>query len=386
MALDRVGGSPSLEMVNLVLEKKARGEEVISLAIGDPSFDTPREIVEAARKSMIGGEVHYVHSYGTLEVREAIKRKVERKNGIRAQIENTLFMTTKMAVYVAISSISARPYEVLIPDPGYFYSDPVIMARGTPVRYRLAKDFSLDLARIKKLITTKTKAIVVNSPSNPTGKVLDKSELRELYDLCRERDIHILSDEAYEDLTFEKPHFAAGALEHSPELVVSLFSLSKSYSMTGWRAGYVVASKKVIAGMNKFVENALTCFPPFIQQASAYALDHGDRFIAEFKREYTARKRLMGDKISEIKWLELPPIEGSFYAFPRTQWSGSSRDLCMRILRAENVALIPGSAFGPFGEGHVRISFSVSRETIEAGMEKMKRFFEQQEHRHRPNL
>ncbi len=375
MVLNRVGGSSSLEMVNLVLEKKAKGEQVISLAIGDPSFDTPREIVEAARKSMVEGEVHYVHSYGTLEVREAIKRKVGRRNGIRAQIENTLFMTTKMAVYVALASLSATPFEVLIPDPGYFYSDPVIMARGNPVRYRLAKDFSLDLARIKKLITKKTKAIVVNSPSNPTGKVLDKSELRELYNLCQDRDIHILSDEAYEDLTFGKAHFAAGALESSPELVVSLFSLSKSYSMTGWRAGYIVASEKVIEEMNKFVENALTCFPPFIQQASAYALNHGDRFIAEFKKEYATRKRLMEEKISEIKQLELPSIEGSFYAFPLSHWKSGSRELCMRILRAENVALLPGSAFGPFGEGHVRISFSVSPETIEAGMEKVKRFF-----------
>ncbi len=375
MVLDRLRGSPSLEMVNLVLEKKAKGEQVISLAIGDPSFDTPREIVEAATKSMIEGEVHYVHSYGTLEVRDAIKRKVERRNGIRAQIENTLFMTTKMAVYVALSSLSATPFEVLIPDPGYFYSDPVIMAGGNPVRYRLAKDFSLDLARIKKLITKKTKAIVVNSPSNPTGKVLDKGELRELYNLCQDRDIYLLSDEAYEDLTFEKPHFAAGALEHSPELVVSLFSLSKSYSMTGWRSGYVVASKKLIERMNKFVENVLTCFPPFIQQASAYALNHGDRFIAEFKREYAARRRQMEEKISEIKQLELPSIEGSFYAFPLSKWKGGSRDLCMRILRAENVALLPGSAFGPFGERHVRISFSVSPETIEAGMDKVKRFF-----------
>jgi aspartate aminotransferase len=375
MVPDRVKGSPSLEMVNLVLEKKAKGERVISLAIGDPSFDTPREIVDVATKSMLEGDVHYVHSYGTMGVREAIKRKVERKNAIHADIENTLFMTTKMAVYVALSALSRTSFEVLVPDPGYFYSEAVTLAGGEPVRYILAKDFSLDLTQIKRAFTKKTKAIIINSPSNPTGKVLTKSELKELYSLCQDRGIYILSDEAYEDLTFQNPHFAAGALEDSPERVVSLFSLSKSYSMTGWRAGYVVAPKEVIESMNKFVENALTCFPPFIMRASAYALDHGDRYIEEFRREYIARKRLLEEKISEIKKFEAATIEGSFYAFPKCGWKGGSRDLCRKILAEKNVALLPGSAFGPSGEDHVRISFSVSPETIRTGMENVRQFF-----------
>jgi aspartate/methionine/tyrosine aminotransferase len=375
MFLKDLERSPSLEMVNLVLAKIAKGEKVVSLAIGEPSFNTPDEIIEVAHESMRSGNVHYVPAYGTMEVREAIKRKVARKNGIHAEIANAIFCTTKFSVYASLVAASNKTYDALLPNPGYFYSEPVILSGGRPVYYKLKKDFSLDIDEIKKKTTRKTKVILVNSPSNPTSKVLKRSELEQLYDFCKDRKIFIISDEAYEDLVYEGQHFSVGSLEQKPEIVISLFSLSKSYAMTGWRAGYVVASERVIYLINKFLENTVTCFPPFIQTASAYALNKCDRYISEFRNELEKRKRLLEKEISEIDALEPPKIEGAFYAFPRYTKKMRSRELTKALLEKYGVALLAGTSFGPAGESHVRFSFSMTPETIKEGMNKVKAFF-----------
>jgi len=375
MFLDLVENSPSLEMVNLVLQKVAKGEKVVSLAIGEPSFNTPTEIVEVACQSMQSGYVHYTSSYGTMEIREAIKRKVAKKNGIRAEIPNTIFCTTKYSVYAALMALSNKPFDALLPNPGYFYWEPTVLAAGRQVYYKLNKEFALDIDAIKKQITRRTKAILVNSPSNPTGKVHKRSELEELYEFCRDRKIFIISDEAYEDLIYNGQHFSIGSLEPKPEFVISLFSLSKSYAMTGWRAGYVVASKRIIYMINKLLENTVTCFPPFIQKASAYALDKGDKYILEFRRELENRKKLLERKMSEIDALEPYKTEGAFYAFPRYTKKMQSRKLVKILLDKYGIAVLAGASFGTAGENHLRFSFSMAPETIEEGMNKVKTFF-----------
>jgi len=371
MFLSKIEGSPSLEVVNLVLQKRAKGEKVISLAIGDPEANTPREMEEAAFSSMTSGQVHYVPAYGTPGVRRAIRDKVRRRNGIHAETEETIFITTKLAVYAALFAISEVGYEALIPDPGYFYSEPIILSGGQPIRYELKEDFSLDLGEIKKKITPKTKAILVNSPSNPTGRVLEKSELKELYDFCLDKGIYILSDDAYEDLVYDgKSHFAVGSLETKPDRVISIFSLSKSYAMTGWRAGYAVASERVIYLINKFLENILTCFPPFIQAAAEYALDNGDDMIEVQKREYLSKRKLVMEKLETFSRLELNDIQGAFYAFPKLKnVNQNSKEFSKRLLQEVNVAVLPGVAFGNAGEGRFRISFSGGVEELETGLD-----------------
>jgi aspartate aminotransferase len=376
MYLTKIQGSPSLEVVYLVLDKKARGEKVVSLAVGDPSYQTPKEIIEVAHQSMLGGEVHYVSSYGIIEVRKAIRDKVRKKNSIKAEIDNCIFLTTKFSVYASLVSISETPFDALIPDPGYFYSEPVVLAGGNPIYYKLNKDYSLDLGEIRKKTTSKTKAIFINTPSNPTGKVLDRSNLQELYDYCREKLIHVITDEAYEDLVYDnKQHFSIGSLEPSPEIVISIFSLSKSYAMTGWRAGYVVAAPKVVSLMNKFLEHTVSCFPPFIEKASAYALNNCDDTIVQFKKAYKEKRDLMLEKINEIPELETNSIEGAFYAFPRYKRPIDSIEFAKRLLQKENVAVLPGISFGPSGENHIRLSFSGSHEDINEGMNSIKDFF-----------
>jgi len=375
MFLEDIEGSPSLEMINLVLKKIAAGEKVLSLAIGEPSFQTPKEIIERAYKSMVEGNTHYVSAYGTPEFREAARRKVKRKNGINAQAGNTIFSTTKFSVYASLVAVSNTSYDALLPDPGYFYSEPATLSGGRPIYYRLNEDFSLNMEEIRKKVTKRTKAIIINSPANPTGKVFRKNEIRELYDFCHERGIYLISDEAYEDLVYGVEHFSAGSLEPKPEIVISLYSLSKSYSMTGWRAGYVVAGERIIYLINKFFENTLTCFPPFIQSASAYALEKCDRHIRLFRDELAQRKKLMEEKIAGIDALVPNRIEGAFYAFPRYKGKMTSSEAGARILDKHGVAVLPGTSFGPSGEKHLRISFSGSRESIDEGMNKVGTFF-----------
>ncbi|MGH9917796.1 MAG: pyridoxal phosphate-dependent aminotransferase, partial [Nitrososphaerales archaeon] len=239
MLLDEIPDSPAFEIFNLASKKQAAGEKVLSLAICEPSFDTPLPIANAAYESMKSGGGHYSSSWGSKDLREAIVEKVRRKNRVNASLENVIFITTKLAIYASLLSLASKTFEVLVPDPGYYYSEPVALSGGKPVRYRLTSDFYLDLDEIESKITPKTAAIVVNTPSNPAGKVFDRKDLRALLDLCLERGIKVVSDEAYEDLVYEKEHVSLGSMEASPNAVVSLFSLSKSFAMTGWRAGYV---------------------------------------------------------------------------------------------------------------------------------------------------
>jgi aspartate aminotransferase len=372
VSLEELAGSPSYEIFNEVSRRRAAGEDVVSLAIGEPSFATPPEIVEAACQSLKSGATHYVGSYGIPELRDAISQKVVTKNRIKADPNNSVFITTKLAVYACLMSVEVDGRDVLIPDPGYYFSEPVIMNGGKPVRYPLGEGFEIDTSAIKKVATERTKAIIINTPSNPTGHVSAKSELEEVFEFCKENEIQILSDESYEDLVYEGAHHSIGAFEDTPSLVYSLFSLSKSYAMTGWRAGYVVASERKIGLINTFIENTLSCFPPFIQAASAYAIKNGQRFIDEFRDELKSRRKLVEETLDDMPSMSYTRSQGAFYSFPRYKAGLGSTELCQKLLRQNNVALIPGTLFGPAGEQHMRISFGATRESIKEGMNRLK--------------
>jgi aspartate/methionine/tyrosine aminotransferase len=346
----------------------SRGEKVYPLAIGEPSFRTPKAIVEKAYDSAMAGNTHYVSSFGTPEVREAIREKARKRNGINADIANTIFFNTKLAVYASVLATTDRGDEVLIPDPGYFYHQPLTLAGATPVRYRLAQDYSLDLREVVRKTTRKTRAILLNTPSNPTGKMLGRKELESVLEFCRGRSIAVISDESYEDLVYGKEHVSIGSLESEPSTVITLFSLSKSFAMTGWRAGYAVANKGVVALLNRFIEHTISCFPPFIQAASAYALRNGWAHTRRFRDELRKRRDLTERIMSRTPRLSFNRIEGAFYAFPHYEARIKSVDFCSRLLEEKKVAVLPGSIFGPAGENHIRISFAAPSEVIEEGM------------------
>ncbi len=346
----------------------AKGRKVYPLAIGEPSFDTPPSIVAKAFAYPRARETHYVSSFGIPEVREAIGDKVRIRNHINANTDNTIFITTKLGVYASVVATAGGGGEVLIPDPGYFYYQPVKLAGAKPVRYRLAEDYSLDMDEVKRRATDATKAIVVNTPSNPTGRVFGRSELNSLLDFCIERGITAISDESYEDLVYRGEHVSLGSLESEPASVVSVFSLSKSFAMTGWRAGYIVASVEMVRLINRFVEHTVSCFPPFIQHASAYALGKGGASTRSFREELRERRDLIEGMMREIPGLEFRSADGAFYSFPSYKAGIASLPFCHKLLETTGVAVLPGSIFGPAGEKHLRISFAAPRETIRGGM------------------
>ena len=376
MPLRGVGDSVTYSIFGKVNEMAARGVRVYPLAIGEPSFSTPRAIIKKARESMEEGDTRYVSSYGIPEVRVAIRDKVRRRNRINADVSNTMFISTKLAVYASIVATADGGGEVLIPNPGYFYSQPVALSGAKPVWYDLAGDYSLDVDEIKKRTTKKTRAIIVNTPSNPTGKMLSRPELKALLDFSRERKIRVISDESYEDLVYEKEHVSVGSLEQEPSSVISVFSLSKSFAMTGWRAGYVVAGETVIGLLDRFIEHTLSCFPPFIQRASAYALREGGGSTRRFREELRGRRALMELMMKRIPRLEFNRAEGAFYAFPKYDAKISSMEFSRRLLDSKGVAVLPGSIFGAAGEKHLRISFAAPRQTIEDGMGLLGEFVE----------
>jgi len=374
MFISDLAGSPSLEMVNLVLQKVARGEKVISLAIGEPVYNTPSEIIEVAYESMKSGDTHYTSSYGTQEVREAIVEKVKRKNKINASSENSIFITSKQSIYSTFMAIAGKRKKVLLPNPGYFYSEPAMLAGFSPVRYDLRDDLSLDAEKIAEKIDSDTAAIVINTPGNPTGRVIDRGDLETIYEACRKKGVHIISDEAYEDLVYEKEHFSVGSLEDSPDVVITIFSLSKSYSMTGWRAGYTIAREDIVTNIARVIEHTYTCSPPFIQKASAYALKNGQKFIEQFKNEFMKKREYVKSRLEVMNGLSLRPIEGAFYAFPSYSKKKKSTEFSKELLEMYGTAVLPGSAFGPAGEGHIRISFGGSMESIATGLDMLEKY------------
>ncbi|MCL6003118.1 MAG: pyridoxal phosphate-dependent aminotransferase [Thermoplasmatales archaeon] len=374
MFISELEGSPSLEIVNLVLQKLARGEKVTSLAIGEPMYKTPKEIMDVAYKSMLDGDTHYTSSYGTQEVREAIVEKVNRKNKIKANTENTVFITAKQSVHAAMMAVAGKRSKILLPNPGYFYTEPALLAGLTPVRYPMNSDLSFNVSKVISMLDDETAAVMINSPGNPTGRVIEKKELEELYRACNSRGIKIISDEAYEDLVYNKDHFSIGSLEERPSMVITIFSLSKSYSMTGWRAGYTTGSKEMITNIARVLEHTYTCSPPFIQKASAFALRNGDGFINEFKLDFKKKKEHVEKRLSEMKEMKTYPIEGAFYAFPSYGVKMKSQDLAKGLLDKHQVAVLPGVAFGDAGEGHIRISFSGSMESIDRGFDALGQF------------
>jgi aspartate aminotransferase len=376
LPLKDIGDSVSYGIFGKVNEMASRGAKVYPLAIGEPSFSTPKAIIAKARESMDAGNTHYVSSYGIPEVRAAIRDKVRRRNGINAEVSNTMFISTKLAVYASIVAATDGGGEVLIPNPGYFYSQPVVLSGAEPVWYDLAGDYSLDVDEIRRRTTKKTRAIIVNTPSNPTGKMLSSHQLKALLDFSREREIYVISDESYEDLVYEKKHVSVGSLEQEPSSVISVFSLSKSFAMTGWRAGYVVAGERVIGLLDRFIEHTLSCFPPFIQHASAYALRVEGNSTRRFRDELRGRRALMERMMRRIPRLEFARAEGAFYAFPKYDAKISSLEFSTRLLDSKGVAVLPGSIFGPAGEKHLRISFAAPRETIQEGMGMLGEFIE----------
>lgn len=346
--------------------------DVLDMTVGIPDFDTPAHIKQAAKDAIDAGYTRYTHNAGYIESREAFAQKVKQDNGINADPKTEIMLTAGgMGALVLANMVMVNPGdEVLYPDPGFVsHYAHAKLAEGIPVAVPLRKEagFGMLAEDVEKLITDKTKLLVINSPNNPTGGVTSNSELKKIANLCIENDIYVLSDEAYEKFRYggEKPLYI-GALPGMHERTVSLFSLSKSYAMTGWRIGAAVGGPEIIGAMTKLQEHIIAMPTSIAQKAAEAAVSGPQDCVQEMLATFKKRRDLITKGLAAIEGIEISPPGGAFYAFPDVSAYGiKSYDLVLKILDETKLVTIHGSAFGENGEGFLRLCYAVSTERIE---------------------
>ena len=340
----------------------------INLGLGEPDMQPPREMIEAFKNALDRGMNKYGPSAGILELRKAIAENLKsyRRD---VQFENIIITVgATEGMRIACETILGKGNEALIPNPGFIiYGPDVTLAGGTPVEYTLSEDNNYwpDPDEIQGLLTPNTKAIVVNSPSNPTGAVFPEHVVKAICDIASDKDLYILSDEVYHNFVYEGKHVSFARF-HDDTIIVNSFS--KSLAATGWRIGYVATSKEIVEQLAKVQYYTLACPPTATQYAVLEGMKIRKRFRESMLSEFRARRDLMTKKLSDIPSFRTPPVDGAFYVFPRYTQETTSDEFAQKLLRA-GVICAPGSAFGTRGEGHLRFSYANSRENIEKGME-----------------
>lgn len=378
-----VSQSPTVSLSDRINALKASGRDIIGLQVGDPDFNTHPSIVDVALKAMQEGLTHYGPAIGTMELRKAIAAKLLRDEGVTYDPASEIMVTHGgiHAYYLALQSILNPGDDVLIPDPSWAtHENMATMLRGNVIRVPAPPEagFIPQFDSWLKALTAnaKTKAIVLNYPSNPTGAYPTREYLQKLQDFAKEHNLWIVSDEVYGSLYYGERPSSAAAIDGAKEGTLIVNSLSKSYAMTGWRVGFLAAPKQVIENALKAGQNSITCVAPFIQKAAAFALTDPEiqNVTANMRAAYARRRELVLRLSHELecdKVIVTPP-QGAFYFFLDFRpLKMTSAEVCERILDEAGVALVPGSAFGEYGEGFVRMTIASSDEDIEAGFRKI---------------
>jgi aspartate/methionine/tyrosine aminotransferase len=346
--------------------------DVIRLTAGDPDFNTPEYIVEAARKAMESGETHYTSALGELELREAIATKLKRDNGFEADPKSEIAVTNGAtgALSLTLLAILNEGDQVLVPDPGWPNYEPMIFAAGgTPIRYPLRKsdEFLPRPEEVESLVGDKCKAIIVNSPSNPAGSVFSRELLEQFIEIARKKRIFLLSDEVYEKIIYDNMrHVSIASLGGADEVTLTINSFSKTYAMTGWRIGYVAGPKSIVGAVGTLQSAINTCPSSISQAASLAALLGPQSIVDDMVADYTRRRaKFIGD-LREITGVWAPWPRGAFYALVDfSSISPSSSEMARRLITEARVAAVPGAVFGEQAEGHVRFSFASSMRELE---------------------
>jgi len=347
----------------------------VRLDMGEPDFPTPAHIQEAAARAMRDNLTHYGNAYGEPALREAVCLSLKRDFGVERKPENVLITSGGIEAIHVISATYLNPGdEALIPDPEYSaYADSVSLFGGTPVLFPLKEDFHIDFEAIEKRISPKTKIVFVSSPGNPTGRVLGEDEVRTLARLAVKKDLLLVLDEAYHKLIYSGVRFLSICqVEASRSRSILLNSFSKTYAMTGWRVGYMVADAPLIKDMVTFHKAMTICPNVPAQMACAAAAAGPQECVEAMRREYEKRKALVERKLKEIQGLHTPPCEGAFYFFPRFEHALTSPQMT-EYLFSKGILVRSGTEFGACGQKHLRICFATSMETLETGMDRLKR-------------
>jgi aminotransferase len=354
-------------------------KDVISLGIGEPDFVTPWNVRESAIYSLEEGYTSYTSNKGLVELRRDIAKYLKRKHKLDYDPDDEILITVGVseAFDLAIRAIVEHGDEVIIPEPYYVSYGPITtLTGGKPVYIRTDPNdgFKVSPGVIDKACTDKTKAMILNYPNNPTGASYSRQQLNAIAKVIEKRDLIMISDEIYCDLTYDFEHVPFATLPKMRERTVYLNGFSKSFAMTGWRIGYACGPAKVIAAMTKIHQYTMLCASIMSQMAAQEALKSGERSVQEMKREYRRRREYTISRLNEIG-LDCHKPEGAFYAFPSIKKTGlSSMDFSKGLLKKENVAVVPGTAFGDSGEGCIRISYASNMDKIKEAMDRIERF------------
>lgn len=360
------------------LVQKSKG--VVSLGVGEPDFPTPEPLKDAGIRAIENDYTSYTSNYGLPELREKISVKLKNKNGIFRDPETEILITAGVseALDIAVRAILDPGDEFLVPEPAYVsYMPNVWFAGGDPVAVPSTEEneFRVQADDIKKRITKKTKGIIIASPNNPTGSVLRKKDLENICDIVIENDLFIISDEIYEELIYDnEKHYSIGSFNGMEDRTITLNGFSKAYAFTGWRLGYAVGNPEVIEAMMKIHQYTLLCAPAISQYAALDAFEYGD-YVRDMIKSYDARRRLLVKGLNELPGISCITPKGAFYAFPNIKETKmTSEKFAERLLKEGGVAIVPGSSFGGSGEGYIRCSYSVSRESISEALGRMEKF------------
>ena len=352
--------------------------DVVNLGIGQPDFDTPAFICEAAKHALDEGYTRYPPAKGFADLRQAIAEKLKKENNIIADADSEIFVAVgaMQVIFNTILHLVEPGDEILVIDPGYDYYSQIRLFGGVPIPVPAYEKnrFKVDPADIKATVSPKTKLMIINTPSNPTGALFDESILRDIGQIARENDVFVLSDEPYEHIVFDgKKHVSMASLDGMKEWTISAFTLSKSYAMTGWRVGYAVAPGAVVAEMEKLQEHLVSGVTAVAQRAALAAIQAPQDCVREMTAAYEKRRQVIHEGLNAIDGITCLLPESTFYAFPNISSFGlSSWDFAKYLVKEHRVAVVPGSIFGQRGEGFVRISFAADENVLRAGIERIK--------------
>jgi aminotransferase len=352
---------------------------VVNLGIGQPDFDTPEHIRDAAKTALDQGYTRYPPASGFADLKEAVARKLAEENRIQADPDAEIFISVgaMQGIFNIMLHLLNKGDEVLVVDPGYDYYSQIRLFGGVPVRIAAREEnrFKIDPKEVAQAITPKTKAFILNTPSNPTGAIFDREILEKVAAICQKHGVIVISDEPYEHILFDgNNHVSIGSLDGMQDLTVSIYTLSKSYAMTGWRVGYVAAHKAIIAEMEKLMEHMVSGVTSVAQRAALAAIDGSQDCVKQMVKRYAKRRDLVIDGLNSIKGISCITPESTFYAFANISSFGmSSWEFARHMVENHKVAMVPGSIFGENGEGYVRISFATSSANLEEALKRIEK-------------
>ena len=374
-----VSGQPMFKILDKAEQLERDGKKIIHFELGEPKFDTPRNIVDAAIKSLQNGDTHYVNSYGKYQLRTLIQETTLKSRGFKPDIDQILITPGANAIiFLAISCLVNRGEEVIIPDPGfptYISAANFLGAKIVTVPLYERNAFKLNPDDLRSKITSKTRLIIINSPSNPTGSLIDPDELIEIAKIAEEKDIYLLSDEIYARMVFGEPEkfFSIGLQDACKKRIIIANGFSKAFAMTGWRLGAAIGPAVIIEKMMLVLQTINSCVPPFIQEGGIEAIQGDKADLKEMMDFYKKNRDYLVDNLNLIKGITCLKPDGAIYAFPNITGTGmSSESFANYLLDNCGIAVIPGNHFGVSGEGYVRLSYTISFELIVEAIEKMK--------------